>query len=313
MDESICPLVVLAKGRNLDVTAPAGSEFSINLSKYGFRNCLAFKGELVEEFRGTGSDLVFLLDENHAFKDGILESLHNAEVLVNSDVVDFVGVEGSSGGISELADSLAFGLPSTSFPCIATRLREKATTDKELLDLGLCFSLILHIRFPSLSIYGIEDPEAHRKAGLAIDAARTDSHKQMAGILLDSFVKEVHKKRQQGHDVSLTPDQKDHLAKDVLSRSIAATSERLKRDVQGSRPEHFVTNYLKYKADSNSRKPGILNAGRLDQDRVVEVLRQRGDLSFIRLRPSAFPDIYSLPNVLQSQVADVIGKHFGHR
>lgn len=270
------------------------STSTIDLSEFGHRSRTELCGDIVDSYCFPGAPLVFLFDENHEFLYGIDQSVRNAMNLIDGRIVDFVGVEGYSGPICQIIEGLLREAGCPSIQDATERIKLMRTSPEDLVRQGLGFAGALALSRPDVPIYGIEDAEAHAKAGSAVerkeevvlDSMLSALSECLGESLLDAIARSDERKMQ---DIVRKLGSESFLDK-LLAKGYSDVETHVRDTVQGERPGHFVANFFALRKRCGSRLPGIINAGKRDQDEVATILRADNSGSFIRVRPHDFPD-----------------------
>lgn len=268
----------------------------IDLKPLGFDSEIELEGEVVEVHLRQGTDPVFLLDENHSYLAGIRQSLRNAVKLIDAGIVDFVGVEGFSGDLKPIVQQEWQKL---GFPTLEEARQHFVTwkvPEKAIINVGQSFARLITLLRLEVPVYGIEDATAYEQAGRAIRAWETSFPRRAAKTL----VQLLKAKGCEPDESGLPPESctaSPAMIDDLVQQTTQETMDFIKTRVQAQRPHYFVTNLLKLRKETKARRASIINAGRMDQDAVSDLLRREGLLSFVRLRPRGFP---SQPQTLKS-------------
>lgn len=260
----------------------------IDLKPLGFDSEIDLEGEVVEVHVRPGAESVFLLDENHSYLAGIRQSLRNALKLIDGGIVDFVGVEGFSGDLKPIVQQEWRKL---GFPSLEEARQHFATwkvPEKAIINVGQSFARLITLLRLEVPVYGIEDPAAYEQAGKAIRAWESSFPQRAAKTLV-----QLLKAKGCVPDESGPPPESctasPAVIEDLVQQTTRETMDFIKTRVQAERPRYFVDNLLKHREATGADKASIINAGRMDQDAVCNLLREEDLLSFVRLRPRGFP------------------------
>lgn len=260
----------------------------IDLTPFGFEAEIELEGAVVEVSARTGTELVFLLDENHSYLAGIHQSLRNAIKLIDAGIVDFVGVEGFSGDLKPIVEQEWRKL---GFPTLAEARRHFATwrvPEKAIINLGQSFARLIALLRAHIPVYGIEDPAAYEQAGKAIRSWETTFPQRAAKTLLQILKANgclPGSSGEPGTSCSVSPA----VLESLVQQTTRETMDFIKVKVQAERPHYFVANLLHHRQETGAKRASIINAGRMDQDAVSDLLRSNDRFSFIRVRPRGFP------------------------
>lgn len=263
----------------------------INLKTYGLQKDIHLEGRLVETFQLEQAQLIFLFDENHNYRAGIGQSLRNAIRLIDSAIVDFVAVEGFKGNLKPVVElewkKAGFAsLEQASKQLTGGRMREKA-----IIEMGTSFARALALLRPKTPVYGIEDMNAYQRAGNQIRKWERSIGERAARTLGEALRSRNCLQDERTEKIRSCLESREFI-EELLRQSTTETIDFIKTHVQGERPHYFIENFFKYRNETGSRKASIMNAGRMEQDAVSEILRESRLASFLRLRPHPFPDRY---------------------
>lgn len=260
----------------------------IDLNPFGFNSDIELEGEIVEISVARGAEPVFLLDENHSYLPGIRQSLRNAIKLIDAGIVDFIGVEGFSGDLKPIVRQEWQKLGFSSLEEASQHFASWQVPEKAIINVGQSFARLITLLRLQVPVYGIEDAAAYEQAGQAIRAWERD-FPQRAAKTLRQLLKDLDCLPGGSGVVPESCTASPAVLEDLLQQTTRETMEFIKTRVQAERPHYFVANLLQYRRQTGAQKASIINAGRMDQDAVSDLLRESGRLSFVRLRPRGFP------------------------
>jgi hypothetical protein len=252
--------------------------FSIDLRPFGFDHIVHLLGEPVETIEFPDAPLLFLFDEHHSYLPGIDQAVQNACRLIDAGVVDLIGIEGKTGSLRKQVDAQlqSEGIVSSLEDFIALMKQDPAAEERVRENAPMFMYRLLLLR-PKAPVWGVEDPDAYRGAAEEVAGLLADDCRALRSMINPSEVLEI----------ALEPDpqRKARLFYALRVRDTQMLLERLSVD----RPLHFLSNLRGIRKELSCSRASILNAGTLEQDRVLERIRAERDFSVVRIRPVGMP------------------------
>ena len=161
----------------------------IDLAPYGFDQKVSLEGKVIDTFK-LNNGLIFLFDENHDYINGIKQSYRNAIHLLDTGIIDFVGVEGFDGNVANKLKKVWPSTVSFSFEMIRERIKNNEISGENLIDAHFGFAQSLALMRSDATIWGIEDADVYRETGKELKAMR----KNMSNEVFDGFFKKLSEK-----------------------------------------------------------------------------------------------------------------------
>jgi hypothetical protein len=261
----------------------------IDLKRFGFDSLVKLEGKVVEELCISKYGLIFLFDENHHYIRGIQQSLRNAIKLIDLGMVDFVGVEGFMGSVRDTIESLERQRGRLSLEQFRQRLKNMRIPEASLIENADSFAKMLVLLRPDIAIHGVEDPIAYESAGREIEKWESSIMESSRNIFFETLEEVGCSPHSISEDLEL-PFKSTEFVDKFFSKLKVEKDHFIKGKVQGERPRHFVDNLFRLREELESNRAAILNAGRMDQDRVCAIIREEQRSCFVRIRPSGFPE-----------------------
>ena len=258
----------------------------IDLAPYGFDQKVSLEGKVIDTFK-LNNGLIFLFDENHDYINGIKQSYRNAIHLLDTGIIDFVGVEGFDGNVANKLKKVWPSTVSFSFEMIRERIKNNEISGENLIDAHFGFAQSLALMRSDATIWGIEDADVYRETGKELKAMR----KNMSNEVFDGFFKKLSEK---AGNLRGRKDNPEDLFKKFINQEfidefqeemMSKTGQSVKGSIQRDRPSIFVKNLFDFWKSRKLKNAVLINAGRKDQDVVSEILRNKKLSSFIRIRP----------------------------
>ena len=249
----------------------------INLTDFGFDGVtVSLIGSVIDQHNG-GGPLIFLNEEDHKDNAGIADSLRNSCKLVDDGIVDFIGVEGYPSGVVESLLSV-FGNQLT-WQQVKASVAGKG--DEEIIATlngkTLLYATSMKLLRPDANVVSIEDAtlyEAARKAkaGAPFEIVAKGSIRMLTlakerGIALGDMAA------------------REALRSEVFGQIDAQIKAHLEETVERPRNAPFVANLFVKRQELHATGASLMNIGRMHFDDISQILKARGDCSFIRISP----------------------------
>lgn len=260
---------------------------TMDFKRYAFDLCVRLEGNVIEEYDMNPDELVVLFDENHRYVNGIRQSLRNAVKLIDAGVVDFIGVEGFTGNVGNQVDPFGrrMGYPPMGYA--RRRFENMRVSEAKLIETAYSFAGMLVLLRPDCVIYGVEDAASYKRSGEEIERWERSFAENAARIIRQLLEERKLRPPETLQEFEALLDLPE-FAEVVNSRLKSETVRFIETRVRADRPRHFVENLIQGRKETGADRVAILNAGRMDQDMVCDILKEK-QISFIRIRPSGFP------------------------
>jgi hypothetical protein len=249
--------------------------FSIDLAPFGLGDPIELHGELVESMVVPHMDLVFLFDEDHEYHAGIYHAVQNACQLIDRGVVDLIAVEGKTGNFRNQLDTQlqSEGIVSSLEQYIALMEQDPATELQVWREHPMFMYWLLFTR-PDAPVWGVEDPGAYDQSAQRRKGLEANNCRDLKNMVCNS---------PEWYEIlgEADPDKKAELFEAMKVRH----TELLLAGLSADRPRHFLANLRRLRKELSCSRACILNAGTLDQDRVLALIRADRDFSVVRIRP----------------------------